>query len=121
MDAEHGANKATGRAAGGHVSFCKGGPVSWQSKAQGCVTDSTFGSEMVELTRGTKKICKLRNYQADLGRPATAPANTYMDNHALDSYSHSVGRSRATRQYLLAYHFRREKHMDGSYLTRPQL
>jgi hypothetical protein len=118
MDAEHGANKATGRADGGHVIFCKGGPVSWQSKAQGCVTDSTFGSEMVELSRGAKKICKLRNYQADLGRPATAPANTYVDNHALDSYSHSVGLSRAARQYLLAYHFGREKHMDGTLRVR---
>ena len=73
---------------------------------------------MVELSRGAKKICKLRNYQADLGRPATAPANAYVDNHALDSYAHSVGLSRAARQYLLAYHFGREKHMDGTLRVR---
>ncbi len=83
MDAEHGANKATGRADGGHVIFAQGGLVSWQSKGQVCVTDSTFGSEMVEFSRGAKKICKLWNYQADLGRPATAPANTDVDNQWL--------------------------------------
>ena len=118
MDAEHGANKATGRADGGHVIFCKGGPVSWQSKAQSCVTDSTFGSEMVELSRGAKRICKLKNYQTDLGRPATPPADAHVDNHALDSYAHSVGLSRAARQYTLAWHFGREKHMDGTLRVR---
>jgi hypothetical protein len=45
---------------------------------------------MVELSSGAKKNCKLHNYQTDLARRATAPANTYLDNHALDSYAHSV-------------------------------
>ncbi len=73
---------------------------------------------MVELSRGAKKICKLRSYQADLVRPATPPANTYVDNHGLASYSHSVGLSRAARQYLLAYNFGREKHVDGTLRVR---
>ncbi len=93
-------------------------PRLWRSKAQGCVTDSTFGSEMVELSSGTRKICKLRNYQADLGRTATASANTYVHNYALDLYSHSVGLSRAARNYLLAYHFGREKDVDGAVRAR---
>ncbi len=62
-DAESGADRQTGRAAGGYVSTLKRGVVASKADQQPSVTTNSFESEALQLSTTGKEVVKLRHYQ----------------------------------------------------------
>ena len=60
VDADYASRSTDRRSVSGGVVMCAGGPASWQSKTQKCVTHSTAQAEYVAMSDMRKDILFLR-------------------------------------------------------------
>lgn len=110
-DADHGHDKVTGKSITGLFVFLGSAPTSWSSRRQTSVSTSTYGAELmalksaVEEERATRTFLRLLG--VSLGRTMILGDNMGVLQSTLP------GSELKKKNYLLAYHFIRERLASG--------
>ena len=113
-DAEFGANRITGKAAGGYNTMLKKGLVASKAATQSSVTTNTFESEARQFSTTGKNVMKLRHYQEhDFGLPDPSPSLVRVDNAAVLAYSRNVALTRNARHLTQEANYGRELYQEG--------
>ncbi len=105
---------------GGYIFIKNGGAISWKSKKQSVIAQSSMESEYYAAGEATKEALHLRNLETELLRPPAEPTMIYEDNQAAikvikeaifsDRVKHFSVRSRAVEDYY------KKKIVDFSYI-----
>lgn len=130
---EHGINKLYGfvdadyageiekrRSRTGYVMMMNSGCISWKSKLQTVVANSTTDAEVYAATLAIKEVVYLRDALRRIGLPqATVDAPTkgtllYEDNEATTAIARSAAHREATKHMAIARSFLRYHHENGT-------
>merc|ERR1712032_1128033 len=101
VDADYGGDLDTRRSTTGYLVYHGLNLISWCSKLQEIVTQSTMEAEYVALSSVTKEVIWIRNLLDELGFPQTTPCRVKEDNQPCIKFATDQGR----------FH-RRSKHID---------
>jgi hypothetical protein len=81
-DADYGGCKDSGKSTGGYVVMMGGAAVSWRSKIQPTLSQSTTEAEFVAAGEAGKELKWMRNLLNELGYGVTGPSTLYLDNQS---------------------------------------
>ena len=84
----------------GSVVFANGTPISWMSKKQKIVPQSSCEAETAALCAGCKVLVFIYNLLKELGTTVKLPMQTHTDNHATRLSTISPGTAAHTRLRL---------------------
>lgn len=117
-DADYAGDPATSRSTTGYLLTLANSPVSWKSRLQRVVSQSTMESEYLAIGDAAKDVLWLRALLAELGyaQPTTI---LYNDNQAAITLAHHPTKHQTTKHINVRYHFIRdlvnEKQIDVVY------
>ena len=116
-DADYAGDIDDRRSISGHIFFLGGGPVSWSSTKQRCVSTSTAESEYIALTDAAKQAVWIRGLLRELNlteylSPSLA-APIFSDNQACISIAKDPVAHRRTKHFDIRYHYIRELVSSG--------
>ena len=101
--------KATRKSTTGGVIFLNGGPISWSSRQQKIVAQSTAEAEIIAATEVTKEVVHIKLLLTELGvRKTDAPILVNEDNQACILMGNGMKSSRAAKHYEVRLHFLQE-------------
>jgi hypothetical protein len=107
-DASFATDNNSGKSTTGFVLLLSGAAVSWRSKLQSCVAQSTTEAEYISLALAAAEVYWLRQLLAFLNNVQAAPTPIYEDNNAaLQLASNPVVQQR-TRTINVKYHYLRQ-------------
>jgi hypothetical protein len=112
-DADWGEDPDTRRSVSGMVSVLAGGAVSWSSKRQSTVAQSTLEAEYMAAASATREVLWLRKLMADIGEVPTGPTVIYCDNQGAVRTSKDDAFHPRTKHIAHKYHLVREKVEEG--------
>ncbi|SGY38337.1 BQ5605_C003g02002 [Microbotryum silenes-dioicae] len=107
-DANWGACVDTSISTMGYVFYIAGSPVSWSSKRQSRVADSTTDAEYLALSHAGKEGIYLSQLLEELHVQPVAPAHIFTDNEAAAAVARDPVRVSGTRHIRLREHFVRD-------------
>jgi hypothetical protein len=81
-DADHGGCKDTGRSTGAYLVMMGGGPVSWKSKLQPTVSQSTTEAEFIAGSEAGRELVWIRTLLGELGFGQHGSSLLCMDNQS---------------------------------------
>ena len=81
-DADYGGCKDSGKSTGGYVVMMGGAAVSWRSKIQPTVSQSTTEAEFVAASEAGKELKWMRNLLKELGFGVTGSSTLHLDNQS---------------------------------------
>ena len=113
-DADFGGCSTTRRSTTGFIIMLNGGPVSWASRRQGCVSLSTTEAEYIALCAATQEVVWLRGLLSSLGQPQHRPTTIFEDNQSTIALAEFGRTSRRSKHIEVKYHYTRSKIEDGS-------
>ena len=102
-DADWAGDKVTRKSHTGWMVRCGGALVSWLSKAQGCISQSTMEAELVAVTALSNEVLWWRILWQDLAIPVVVPVPLWVDNSAAVTLAQHAGRFDATKHIELKY------------------
>ena len=109
VDADYAMDKATRKSTTGGVIFLNGGPISWSSRQQKIVAQSTAEAEIIAATEVTKEVVHIKLLLTELGvRKTDAPILVNEDNQACILMGNGMKSSRAAKHYEVRLHFLQE-------------
>jgi hypothetical protein len=114
-DADWAGDKVTRKSHTGWMVRCGGSLVSWLSKAQGCLSQSTTKAELVAVTALSNKALWWRNLWQDLSISLPVPVPFWVDNSATVRLAQHAGRFDATKHIELK-HFVVREHQDRDWV-----
>ncbi|SDA01652.1 BZ3501_MvSof-1269-A2-R1_Chr8-2g09783 [Microbotryum saponariae] len=115
-DANWGACVDTSVSTMGYVFYIAGSAVSWSSKRQSRVADSTTDAEYLALSHAGKEGIYLSQLLEELHVQPVAPAHIFTDNEAAAAVAHDPVRVSGTRHIRLREHFVRDMQHGGRHL-----
>ncbi|SGZ03881.1 BQ5605_C032g11027 [Microbotryum silenes-dioicae] len=107
-DANWGACVDTSISTMGYVFYLAGAAVSWSSKRQTRVADSTTDAEYLALSHAGKEAIYLTQLLSELHVSPIAAAHIFTDNEAAAAVAHDPVRTSGTRHIRLREHFVRD-------------
>ncbi|SGY70330.1 BQ5605_C004g03140 [Microbotryum silenes-dioicae] len=107
-DANWGACVDTSISTMGYVFYLAGAAVSWSSKRQTRVADSTTDAEYLALSHAGKEAIYLTQLLSELHVSPIAAAHIFTDNKATAAVAHDPVRTSGTRHIRLRKHFVRD-------------
>jgi hypothetical protein len=107
-DADFAANVDDRRSTTGVVLMLNGGPVSWKSKRQSCVSLSTTESEYVAAAAAAKEIVWMRRLLQDLGCNQLKPTYLFCDNQSAIKLVRNPQFHQRTKHIDVKFHFIRD-------------
>ena len=114
-DADFANDVSTRKSVSGFVFLLAGGPISWASKKQSIVAQSTLEAEYVAMSTTVREAVWLRRMYAEVfNTPRAAPTNIFGDNQGALLLAGKDVINAKTKQVEIRYHFTREKVQDGS-------
>ena len=109
-DANWAACKVTRRSTGGYVFMLNGGPISWTSRRQSLVAQSTLEAEYIALAQACREATWLRKLLGELGLfEPNQPILIRADNKGAISTSHNPEYHERTKHFDIRYHYTREE------------
>jgi hypothetical protein len=111
-DADFAANVDDRRSTTGVVLMLNGGPVSWKSKRQSCVSLSTTESEYVAAAAAAKEIVWMRRLLQDLGCNQLKPTYLFCDNQSAIKLVRNPQFHQRTKHIDVKFHFIRDLQED---------
>lgn len=82
-DSDHAACLQTRRSTTGIVTYFNNSPISWSSRRQATVSQSSAEAEFIAASEGAREIIWLRRVLDHLGYPQKAPTPLFIDNEAV--------------------------------------
>ena len=97
------------RSTSGYVFMLAGGAVSWRSRLQNCITQSTTEAEYVAAASAAKKAIWLRKLLSDIGCQCSEATMLFIDNQNAIRLKRNPEFHKGTKHIDIRYHFIREK------------
>ena len=94
-----------------------GGPVSWGSRLQRCVTLSSTEAEYVAMCESVKDIVWMRQLLSDLGEEQLGATDLLCDNQGAVKLVHSNEYHRRTKHIDIKYRYVKELEEAGTIST----
>jgi hypothetical protein len=107
-DSSFGDCQETGRSTQGYIVMMAGGPVSWSSKRQECVTLSTGEAEYVALAHVGKTMVWMRNFLSEIGIMVEGALQIRGDNKASAAIASKTVKYSRAKHIQLPYFWLRE-------------
>ena len=105
VDADWGACIMTSKSTSGWGLWLCGGLVTWASRKQTCVAQSTAEAEYIAVAEALKDVLFTQQLLEELGSPAVTPTQLLEDNEACITIGSRPGTSARTRHIRRRYHF----------------
>jgi hypothetical protein len=102
-DADWAGTPDTRKSHTGWMVRCGGSLVSWLSKAQGCISQSTMEAELVAVTALSNEVLWWRILWGDLDIPIEKPVPLWVDNSSAVSLADHAGKFDATKHIELKH------------------
>ena len=114
VDSDYGGDKPTRRSTTGYAVFCGDNLISWHSKLQPIVADSTMEAEYIALWSTIKEVRYIRNLLTEIGHAPTQPALVFEDNQACLKLAEGTGTFHPRSKHIdIRYHASREAVNSG--------
>ena len=107
-DADFAANSDDRRSTTGVLLMLNGGPVSWKSQRQSCVSLSTTESEYVAAAAAAKEVVWMRRLLQDIGRHQSKPTLLFCDNQSAIKLVRNPQFHQRTKHIDVKFHFIRD-------------
>ena len=106
VDADLAGDKTTYRSTSGMVTFMNGGPISWYSRLQRLVAQSSAESEVLAVIDSMKEALHIKTLAEEAGiRPRNIPIRIWEDNVACILLGDKLKHSRQTRHFAIRLRF----------------
>ena len=103
-DADWGSDKSDRKSITGWIAYLNGDPVSWASKKQSTVAQSSCEAELYAASAATNELLWLRSLLSELGLQMNGPSTLFVDNQgAIEVAKHGV-KSERTKHVDIKYH-----------------
>ena len=112
-DADYAGDTEDRRSTSAYIFMMRGGPVSWASRKQNCVTLSTTESEYVALSEAAKEAAWLRSLLEQMGFPLESGLTIMEDNQGAIALAGGVQVKQRTKHIGVRYHFIRGQIQAG--------
>ena len=112
-DADYAMDVPTRKSTSGGIIYLNGGPITWSSKLQKIVAQSTAESEIIAATEITKEIVHLKLLLSELGVRDDGAILVHEDNQACILMGNGMKSSRAAKHYEIRLHFLQESIRSG--------
>jgi hypothetical protein len=112
-DADYAGDIDTRRSTTGYVVMLNGGPVTWGSRQQQCVSLSTTEAKYVAACETTRQISWFRNLLQDVGIVQKAPTPLFCDNQGAIHLSKNPEKHKRTKHIDVQYHYVRKAKQRG--------
>ena len=120
-DADFASNLDDRRSTTGIVLLLNGGPVSWKSQRQKCVSLSTTESEYVAAATASKEVVWMRRLLQDFCLQESTPTTLFCDNQSLIKLVKNAEFHQRTKHIDVKFHFIRalqeERIIDVTYIN----
>ncbi|TFY51243.1 hypothetical protein EVG20_g11092 [Dentipellis fragilis] len=107
-DADHGNDPNAHKSVSGYAFFLAGSIISWSSKKQPTMADSTAVAEYIAIVHATKEVLWLCSLLKELDFGLSSPMILHCDNQASISMSKDHIYHARTKHVDIKYHFIRE-------------
>ena len=107
-DADYAGETQTRKSTSGGIIFLNGGPITWSSKLQKIVAQSTAEAEIIAATEITKEIIHLKLLLTELGARKDRVVYVHEDNQACILMGNNMKSSRSAKHYEIRLHFLQE-------------
>ena len=109
-DADFAGCTDTRKSTTGYAFTLAGGPISWKSKRQKCVSMSTAESEYIAIGNGVKEALWLRKLMTHINKPSKEGTEIYTDNTAAyQNVKSNVITGSELRHVDIYYHFSKDR------------
>ena len=112
-DADYAMDPSTRRSTSGGIILLNNGPISWSSRLQKIVAQSTAEAEIMAATEITKEIVHARLLLSELGVRSDGPVRVREDNQACILMGKGMKNSRSAKHYEVRLHFLQQSIHDG--------
>ncbi len=112
-DADWGSDKRDRKSITGWVAMVNGDPVSWASKKQKVVAQSTCEAELYAEAAAINEVKWLEGLLTELGLPATEVPLIYGDNQGTQKISQNDIKSERTKHIDIKYHYVQDEITNG--------
>ncbi|UZJ53681.1 hypothetical protein CBS101457_003001 [Exobasidium rhododendri] len=116
-DADYAGDKETSRSTTGMISTFNSGIVTWASRRQTTVAQSTLESEYIALCEATKETIWLRTILAELGELQEGPTTIHADNLGANAFTKETQFHRRTKHIAVKYHYTRDMVTEGNIIV----
>ena len=103
----------TRKSVSGNIFMLAGGPVSWSSKAQTCVAQSSTEAEYVASAEAAKELIWLRYLLRDIYHPPSQATPLFIDNRGASLLAKNPVYHNRTKHIDIRHHFIRQCVSDG--------
>lgn len=107
-DTDWGQNLSDRCSISGYVFLSGNAPVSWSSKKQPTVAQSSMEAEFIALAHATKEALWLRTLYEQLGFPQSTPTPIHCDNQSAITFSHDSQFHAHSKHIDIKYYFVRD-------------
>jgi hypothetical protein len=120
VDADYAGERETRRSRSAYVIMMNSGCISWKTKLQTVIANSTTDAEVYAATVAIKEIVYLRDALRRIGLPQALESDPekgtilYEDNEATTSIARSAAHREATKHMAIARSFLRYHHENGT-------
>ncbi len=113
-DSDYAMDPDTHRSVSGAVFMLAGGPVSWSSRLQSTVSQSSTEAEYVTSAEAAKEAIWLRQLMRDLKQDVSLPTTLFIDNHGAQLLAKNPVNHSKMKHIDVQHHFIWECVEDGS-------
>jgi hypothetical protein len=107
-DSDWASNQDDRRSVTGYVFILCGGPISWASRRQKTVAQSTVEAEYMATAEAVKEAIWWRRFLGELAQTIDSPTSLYSDNAGSISLAHNPEHHARTKHIDVKYHLTRE-------------
>jgi hypothetical protein len=113
-DSDYANDKIGRRSVSGYCFSLGAGAISWRSKRQACVAQSTCEAEYVAASAAAKEAVWLRQLLSEIGYPQEQPTLIRGDNQGALELIKSQRHHEQAKHIDVRYHYVREEHKKGT-------
>ena len=95
----------TAKSTTGWIFTMNGGPVSWASKRQSVVAQSSCEAEYYALNSAAREAAWIRNFMEEIGRPIDGPVELAYDNEGSCKLAYNPEYHQRTKHISVAHHY----------------
>ena len=120
VDADYAGDRDTRRSRSGFIIMMNSGAISWKTKLQTVIANSTTDAEVYAATTAIKEIAYLRDALRRIGLPQATQSEPhkgtllYEDNEATTAIARTAAHREATKHMAIARSFLRYHHENGT-------
>ena len=113
-DADWTGDKETRRSTSGYVALLNGTAISWASKRQTSVAQSSCEAEYIAASEAVKEAVWIGRFLEELHQTRIYPIPLYCDNQGAIALAKNPENHQRTKHIDVRYHYIREKEEDGT-------